>query len=235
MNSYTHIEPGPLLRALWENVGGEAAALKRAGFGLSGAVLPSIFHVDAIAQATVAAAGLAAAEIWGARHGREQEVRVDPSHAAAAFRSERVLTIDGKAPQEIWGPVSGYFKAGDGRWVQLHCNFPHHKEGVLRILGVAEDRQAVASAIAGWKAEELEREARAAGLCVAFVRTPGEWRSHPQALALSLLPLMEVVRMGEAPPRPFPDGGARPLSGVRVADLTRVIAGAERGLSLRTC
>ena len=101
MNSFTQIDPNLLLRGLWESVGGEAAALEQVGFGASGAVLPSIFHVDAIAQATIAAAGLAAAEIWRTRHGQNQEVGVDPNHAAAAFCRERFLTIDGQPPPEI--------------------------------------------------------------------------------------------------------------------------------------
>ena len=51
-----------------------------------------------------------------------------------------------------------------------------------------------------------------------------EWAEHPQAAAIASLPLMEIVKIGGSPPEKLPDGD-RPLSGIRVLDLTRVLAG----------
>ena len=229
MTTSTTPAPKDVLAALWATAGGDPAALGAVTMTGADPVLPSVFRVGTAAAASVAASALAAAELWHLRRGGRQSVSVDMRRAAIAFRSERYLSVDGAPPPEIWSPVSGHFQAGDGRWVQLHCNFPHHRDGVLEVLGVGEDRAAVAAAIARRGAEELERESRARGLCVAFVRTPEEWRAHPHALQLATLPLLEIIRIGDAPPEPLPAAGDRPLSGVRVLDLTRVVAGPVAG------
>src|SRR5438128_2539535 len=190
----------------------------------SSAARPSSSRNGTASTASIAAAGLAAAELWRLRTGRQQAVAVDAWAAAAAFRSERYLRVDGRTPPSAWHPVSGFYRAGDGRWIQLHCNFPHHRDGVLRVLGCDGTREAVTVAVTGWKAAELEDALAAAGLCAGMARAPDEWQLHSQAQAVAELPLFEIVQIGEAP-AVAPGSGDRPLSGVRVLDLTRVIAG----------
>ncbi len=118
----------------------------------------------------------------------------------------------------------GVYPAKDGRWSYLHCNFPNHRAAALSVLGVAEDREAVARAVAKWDAGELEEAIIAAKGAGGMVRTRAEWARHPQGIAVAKLPLIEIVRIADSPPEPLP-AGKRPLSGIRVVDITRVLAG----------
>ncbi len=224
-------EAAAVLDRLWRDAGGDAAALSRVTLTGGDPVLATGFKLGTIAMASIGAAALAAAELWRARTGRAQRVTLDARTAAAAFRSERYLRVAGRPPAEAWAPVSGFYRGGDGRFIQLHCNFPHHRDGVLRVLGCDDRREAVEAAVERWSVAELEDALGAAGMCAAMVRTPGEWRRHPQARAVEALPLLEIVRIGEAPPEPLP-AGDRPLAGVRALDLTRVIAGPVCGRTL---
>jgi hypothetical protein len=132
--------------------------------------------------------------------------------------------LDGAGVSTERNTVMGVYPTKDGRWSYLHCNFPNHRAAALSVLGVAEDRDAVAKAVAKWNAQDLEDaiiEAKGAG---GMVRTMEEWAKHPQAAAIANLPLMEIVKLADSPPEALPEG-SRPLSGVRVLDLTRVLAG----------
>jgi len=120
--------------------------------------------------------------------------------------------------------IMGVYPSRDERWSYLHCNFPNHRAAALGVLGVAEDRAAVTRAVAGWNAADLEAAIIAAKGAGGMVRSQAEWASHPQAAAIAALPLMEIVRIGDSPPEPLP-AGDRPLNGIRVLDLTRVLAG----------
>jgi crotonobetainyl-CoA:carnitine CoA-transferase CaiB-like acyl-CoA transferase len=231
------MNPTILLQSLWNIAGADPQGLASMRFDTSAPSLPSSFHVGPIAAATIGAQALAAAELWHCRTGRRQSVEVEMRRALAMFRSERVLQVDGRPPADPWSPIAGYYQAKDGRWIQLHTNFPHHRDGVLRVLECEEKRDAVAAAIRQWEAASLDARLADEGMCAALIRSPDEWNAHPQAQALAALPLFDIVRIGDAPPQPLDrirdsNAAARPLSGVRVLDLSRVIAAPVAGRTL---
>jgi len=223
--------PREILSDVWTAAGGEAAALDAVTLTGEEAQLPSSFRVAAAAQVSIAAAGLAAAEIWKLRSGEAQGVAVDARHAVVECRSERYLRVDGKLPPPSWDAIAGIYKTGDGRFVRLHTNFPHHRAAVCKVLGCKAERDDVQAALMRWEAEAFETAAYAAGGVVAMMRSHDEWRATPHAEALAQLPLLSIEKIGEAAPRPWPKGD-RPLAGIRVLDLSRVIAGPVAGRTL---
>src|SRR5271163_897924 len=187
-------------------------------------VLPTPFRIGAAGAATLAASGLAATELWRARTGRRQRVTVDVRQATAALRSGRYLHLAGTVVSSAQNTIMGFYPTRDGHWSYLHCNFPNHRAAALSVLGVPEDRDAVARAVATWNAADLEEAIIAAKGAGGMARTQFEWARHPQGAAVAALPLMEIVRIGDSVPESLPTGD-RPLSGIRVLDLTRVLAG----------
>ena len=187
-------------------------------------ILPTSFRIGDTSTAALSAVGLAVSDLWESRTGRRQEVSVDARRATASLRSGKYIQLDGAGVSTERNTVMGVYPTKDGRWSYLHCNFPNHRAAALSVLGVAEDRDAVTKAVAKWNAQDLEDaiiEAKGAG---GMVRTMEEWAKHPQAMAIANLPLMEIVKLADSPPEALPEG-SRPLSGVRVLDLTRVLAG----------
>lgn len=219
-----------VLSGLWQSIGGDPAALDRVVL-TGGEALPSSFRIGAAAQAAIAASGLAAASIWQAKTGRRQTVAVDARHAAIEFRSERHLRVAGNGLASIWDEIAGLYQTGDGRHVRLHTNFAHHRQVILDLLGCAPTRAAVQAALESWTGFAFEQAAMDAGGVVAALRTAEEWAGHDQAKVLAALPVLTIERIGEAAPRPLP-AGDRPLSGLRVIDMTRIIAGPVAGRTL---
>jgi crotonobetainyl-CoA:carnitine CoA-transferase CaiB-like acyl-CoA transferase len=187
-------------------------------------VLPTPFRIGAAGAAALAATGLAAADLWELRGGRHQEVSVDLRQAVASLRSGHYLQVNGAGVSTERNPVMGVYPAKNGRWSYIHANFPNHRAAAMSVLGVPEEREAVRQAVAKWDALELEEAILAAKGAGGMVRSMAEWAKHPQAAAIASLPLMEILKIGEAPPEPLPEA-ERPLSGIRVLDLTRVLAG----------
>jgi crotonobetainyl-CoA:carnitine CoA-transferase CaiB-like acyl-CoA transferase len=200
--------------------------------------LPSSFAVSTAAQASLGAAALAATEIGRIRNGLEQTASVDLLDAAVECTCS--FTLDGVAP-EVWDRIAGLYRTAPGEreeWVRVHTNFAHHRDGLLRLLGLPEGPEtsadAVAAAIRNWRADELEEVASARGLVAARLRTFDEWDREPQAAAVAALPLVEIERIGDAPPLAWPSLArlARPLEKLRVLDLTRILAGPVAGRTL---
>lgn len=216
---------------LWRLTGGDGAALDNLYLSGDDPVLPSSFRIGAAAQASIAAVGLAAAELHHCAGARRQRVGVDMRHAAAEFRSEQLLTIGGGAPAPIGDPLSGAYPTGGGRFVRLHMNFPHHRDNVLKLLGCAPTRAAIEAALMKWEAVAFETAAYKVGCVVAAMRSADEWAAHPQAAAVATTPVVRIEKIGDAPPRRL-SAGARPLAALRVLDLTRIIAGPVAGRAL---
>ena len=179
-------------------------------------------------SAALGAIGLAVSDLWRLRTGAPQTVSVDSHAAAASLRSNTYVLRDGQKPVS-WEPLTGHYPTRDGRHMFIHTNHPHHRAGALRIAGAkGETREALAEAVAGWEGLAIE-EAIAAGGCVGgLTRSREEWNAHPHGIAVAKLPLIDIVKIGDAPAEPLPKGD-RPLAGVRAFDLTRVLAGPTSG------
>src|SRR5690349_11505683 len=159
--------PREILSEVWTSAGGEAAALDAVTLTGEEPQLPSSFRGAAAAQVSIAASALAAAEIWKMRSGEAQQVAVDMRHAVIECRSERYLRVDGKPPPPAWDAIAGVYKTGDGRFVRLHTNFPHHRAAVCKVLDCKAEREDVQAALMQWDAEAFETAAYAAGGVVA--------------------------------------------------------------------
>ena len=194
-------------------------------------VLPSSFHVGVAAQTSIGAAALAAAEVWCQRTGQRQRVNVDMHDAE--YECTGRFTIDSSMPK-LWAKLSGLYPCGEG-YVRIHANFDHHRDGVLKILGLTAGdvtkRNEVVAALSKWDAQEFETVASEAGLVVSRVRSFDAWDKHPQAQALVKLPLLSIDNIGDAHAQALPrlSRGAQPLAGIRVLDLTRILAGPTCG------
>ncbi|MBV8045864.1 MAG: CoA transferase [Paludibacterium sp.] len=210
------------LQQAWAALRGASARCAAVRFGEDGA-LPSVFATSDLAAGSVAVAALALAE-WRAQVvGLPEAVVVDRRLASLWFASS--LRPIGWALPPVWDAVAGDYLAQDG-WIRLHTNAPHHRQAALAVLGVAGEREAVARAVRGWSADALESAVVAAGGCAAVMRDHAAWLRHPQGRAVADAPLVSVRRFDAAVAPRHPAGDvSRPLAGIRVLDLTRIIAG----------
>ncbi|MFF6801323.1 CoA transferase [Streptomyces sp. NPDC012616] len=232
------------IKFAWSELGGDPALLAHVSTVVRKGALPSRLPVRQLASACVGVCALAAAELGARRAGLPEppQVRVDDGAVAAAFVSERQTLVDDRAPA-LFAPLSRFWRTADG-WVRTHANYPHHRERLLCALGLPADADgvdslpaAVEAVLAGRRAQDVEDAVQAAGGLAVAVRTPRQWAAHEQAAAIAGRPLVERGRLDGARARAFAPVGGGPLlpaAGVRVLDLTRVLAGpvATRTLGL---
>lgn len=219
----TDVSLAPRLAAeFWSVLGGKRdapAALTFAGTG----DLPSVFAVSDLAAASIGVAGLALAEFRAAGSGAPlPAVTVDRRLASFWFgTSLRPMGWELPSP---WDPIAGDYQTADG-WIRLHTNVPHHRAAALNVLGQSGDRATIAAAVARWSADGLEAAILGSGGCAARMRSAEDWAHHPQGRAVAMEPLLHRARLGDAPRPAWAATAERPLAGIRVLDLTRVLAG----------
>lgn len=196
--------------------------------------LPSCYQVTDLAIASIAAAGLALGE-WihalGLTHGSRPTVTLDRRLASLWF-GFTIQPIGWSLP-DAWDPIAGDYRAADG-WIKLHTNAPRHRSAALAVLRCVPTREAVAASVAGWRKDDLENAIVAAGGAAASLRPADDWRTHAQGLAVHAEPIIAIARSeADNPQARGPTwernthafSASRPLGGVRVLDLTRVLAG----------
>jgi hypothetical protein len=211
-----HERSAAVLQTIWSAVGGDPALAARVAFQAPGD-LPSPFAVSDLAAGSVAAAGLAVAELAGA-----PGVTVD--RRLASFWFGFSLRPQGWAPAPPWDPIAGDYAASDG-WIRLHTNAPRHRAVALAVLGAPGDKDAVTRAVAAWRADDLEAAIVGNGGCAAAMRSLDAWRAHPQGKAVAAEPVVGRSAGDPAGRARSSVDPSRPLAGLKVLDLTRVLAG----------
>ena len=197
-----------------------SSALARV-FAMGHEAWPSAFRVTDLAVGAIGVAALAVSEMV-AGTAAPPRVAVDRRLASLWFGTSIVPT--GWSLPALWDAVAGDYRARDG-WIRLHTNAPAHRDAALRVLGCIPDRTAVAGAVSRYDADVLEAVIVDAGGCAAAMRSMAAWDAHPQGLAVAAEPLVDIVREAPATPGDWRPDPARPLAGLRVLDLTRVLAG----------
>ena len=190
-------------------------------FTSSGA-LPSAFAVTDLAGSSVAAAGQAISELLHQQTGHLPDLEVDRRLASFWFATS-IRPVGWSVPP-LWDPVAGDYATRDG-WIRLHTNAPHHRAAAESVLGVCADRAAMAGKVAQWAKNELEQAVVDAGGCAAQMRTRDQWQAHPQGQAVNAEPLILFTNDPGQSRKPWTGSVARPLAGIKVLDLTRVLAG----------
>jgi crotonobetainyl-CoA:carnitine CoA-transferase CaiB-like acyl-CoA transferase len=212
---------GDFLRTIWLAVGGEPAVISNVTFTGEGD-LQSVFPVSDLAVASLGAAALAVAELIGTAMPRAPAVRID--RRLASFWYGRSLDPQGWSAPPLWGDIAGDYPTADG-WIKLHTNAPHHRKAAIAALGGADTKDAVRTAVAQRCGDELEAAVLAHGGCAAVMRSQQAWAEHPQGNAVAAEPLVWSEATDSTKRKDRTPDPARPLAGVRVLDLTRIIAG----------
>jgi len=205
----------------WRALGGDPAFLQNLSVEGSG-VLRSAFAVSDLGTAVFSAAALAVAELIGTD---------EPTPAVSVNRALCSAWLKGSArplgwrPTQPMDPLSGFYPTSDGRWLRMHMNYPHHAEPTLAIIAAEATRESIAAAVAASPADVIEQSILDGGGALAASRTMAEWAAHPQGRAVSAEPLVDSTATGTAPDDGWRPSPSRPLSGIRVLDVTRVVAG----------
>ena len=184
--------------------------------------LPGPFPTSELLAETVGLVGLTLARLCG-----QPPERIEVDARLCAFWADTSCQPVGWTPPELWNPLSAAFKGADG-WIRLHANASHHKTALLCALGCIDTVEAVTAAIAVQNVAVLEEKIIGQKGAAARMITWQDWQTHPQGQAIAQTDLVEWTTKAATAPRHLRQldlKSARPLTGLKVLDLTRVLAG----------
>ncbi|WP_312837102.1 CoA transferase [Pantoea sp.] len=206
-----------LWQQVWQGLRGSDTPLPTLHFH-DFAAFPSAFAVSELASTSIGLAAQAAADLIASPAPVSVNMRLASRWFQHSFRPRN------RAMPALWDAFAGDYAAADG-WIRLHTNAPHHRAAMERVLGQHADRAALSRSVARWNKADLEQHLIDAGGCAAAMRSEAEWRQHPQGVAVAQAPLIAAIARPQGPPPDWRFPRARPLSGIKVLDLTRIIAG----------
>jgi len=210
-----------LTKHIWSAIGGDADAADVVSFKGAGG-LASAYPVTDLACAAVATAALSIGELIRLGGSGPRSIAVDRVLSSIWFGTS--LRPMGWTVPTAWDAIAGDYRTRDG-WIRLHTNAPHHRAAAERVLSTHGGKEAVAHAVAEWKKADLEAAIVESGGCAAEMRSTEAWQQHPQGQAVAAEPLAHIrATPSSAAPR-LSVHAARPLKGLKVLDLTRVLAG----------
>lgn len=203
----------------------------------------SPFRFGETAAGALAARAVAANDIWEMKTGRRQKITLSVDAAAATCLGGTAQTRRKEADGSYKGieasdalkhmvSITQPWKCADGRWFLPHFNLPHLEKKVLDVLGCEGTPEAVAGAVSKWNSNDLDKAIYEAGATGGIVFTKEEWSEHPHGKHLAAIPVVSITKMGDTDPIPLPEGGDQPLSGIRVMELCRILAGPTCGISM---
>jgi hypothetical protein len=233
----TQLDSKDVVTLLWDHLELPSSALESLSLPGTGLGAPSSFKLGVLAQASIGLSALSAALIHSHLNNTPvPKVEVPLQHAVVEFSSSKFLTIDGKHLSLPRPPIGGLHKTADG-CVRIHDGFIVHREATKKLLGCLgeDDRDRIAAAVAQWNTVDFETAALEAGLAVASLRSFEQWDIHPQARAIPDFPIT-IRKISNGPPSSqstnLKPGSDKCLRGLRVVEMTRVIAGPVAGKTL---
>jgi crotonobetainyl-CoA:carnitine CoA-transferase CaiB-like acyl-CoA transferase len=184
-------------------------------------------RVADFAAGLFSAFGASVAEIGTSRGLPGQDVTVDRRHATLLFNDPVYHYLNGVIilGGEIEVPVNSFYETSDGKWMCFNGAYSHLRDGILNYFNAANNMDALAAAVSKLSAAKIEQDFERLGLCCAPMHTHAEWLEHPQGKAVAARPVISIKRDGDAKKRILPEAKWRPLEGVRVIDITHVLAG----------
>lgn len=229
--------PSGTVGYIWTTLGLPEDALKYLHLPVDAKCCPSAFKVGHLAQASIGLSALSAALVWSVHNNRPvPRVTVPAEHACAEFKSERLYVLNGKDGPSSFGTIGGLHKTKDGH-IRMHDGFPNHRDKALRLLGldIGATRDEVAGRMLRWNSVDLETEAIKEGAVMAALRSFEEWDALPQAKAIANFPILLnklAARRGYPPKERASVQSTRCLQGIRVVEMSRVIAAPVAGKTL---
>jgi len=189
-------------------------------------ILSTGFPVGEVAATALGLTGSMAEDIWFRRKGEHQKIKVNVRHAAATLNG---IGIQKLPDYKLTVPMSstytvGFYKTADNRWIHLVGGLPHLAQGLVDLLKCDDNRKSIKLAVNEWNGADLEEKIAERELCGVLARSSDEWANHPQGKALKNLPAVTLSKIADSEPIPL-TGGKNPLEGIRILDLTRILAG----------